>query len=114
MDVFNALAEPTRRSIIEILADQGQLSSSAIAHRFRSTPSAISQHLKVLREAHLVRMEKRKQQRIYYLNPDGVHEVEDWLKKLAEEWEPRFQRLDALLKEERRKEKRNVKNEIRS
>lgn len=105
MDVFYALAEPTRRSIIEILADSGQLPASAIASRFRVSAPAISQHLKVLREAKLVRMEKRKQQRIYYLNPEGVQEVEDWAKKLSEEWETRFQRLDALLKEEVRKEK---------
>lgn len=109
MDVFYALAEPTRRGIIELLAEQGRLPSSAIARRFRSTPSAISQHLKVLREAQLVRMEKRKQQRIYYLNPEGMQEVEDWIKKLSEEWEARFQRLDDLLKEEQRREKHHGK-----
>ena len=76
MDKFHALAEPTRRDIIEMLATSGQLSASQICDKFPVSPPAISQHLKVLREAKLVRMEKRAQQRIYQLNPEGMHELE--------------------------------------
>ena len=75
MDVFAAIAQPTRRSILEMLAGSGQLSVADIAGRFRVSPPAISQHLKVLREARLVRMQKRKQQRIYEINPQAVQDT---------------------------------------
>lgn len=100
MDVFAAIAQPTRRSILEMLAEGGQLTASDIAQRFRLTPPAISQHLKILREAHLVRMQKHKQQRIYGINPEAVHDVEDWARQMTELWEQRFDALERLLKEE--------------
>jgi len=75
MDAFLALAEPTRRNIMEMLAANGNLSASDIYSNFESTPPAISQHLKVLREANLVRVEKRAQKRIYYVNPGPMKEL---------------------------------------
>jgi DNA-binding transcriptional ArsR family regulator len=117
MDVFAAIAQPTRRSILEVLAGSGQLSVADIAGRFRVSPPAISQHLKVLREARLVRMQKRRQQRIYEINPQAVHEVEDWARQMTELWDGRFDRLESLLKEQEasapkprgRKEKKHAK-----
>ena len=100
MDVFAAIAQPTRRSILEMLAGSGQLSVSQISHRFRVSPPAISQHLKVLRQAQLVRMHKHRQQRIYQINPEAVHEVEDWARQMTVLWNARFDRLERLLKEE--------------
>lgn len=94
MDVFYALAEPNRRNIIETLASQGELSASAIADKFKITSAAISQHLKVLREANLVRVEKRAQQRIYSLNPDTVRQLEQWAQMMSESYD----KLDELLK----------------
>ena len=102
MDVFAAIAQPTRRSILEMLATGGQLTVSDISSRFRVSPPAISQHLKILREARLVRMRKSRQQRIYQLNPEAVHEVEDWAKRMEVLWSERFERLEELLKEEDR------------
>ncbi|HEY2003877.1 MAG TPA: metalloregulator ArsR/SmtB family transcription factor [Candidatus Saccharimonadia bacterium] len=93
MDVFFALAEPTRRSIIEMLAERGQLSATAIAGRFHSTPSAISQHLKVLREARLVSVEKRNQQRLYSLNTEAVKQLEDWARQMS----ARYDALEAMI-----------------
>lgn len=93
MDVFYALAEPTRRSIIEMLAERGQLSASAIGQRFRTTPSAISQHLKVLREAQLVQVEKRRSQRLYSLNAEAVRQLEDWARQMSE----RYDALETML-----------------
>ena len=69
MDIFFALAEPTRRTIVEMLARNGPLSVTDISARFPISSPAISQHLKVLREAQVVLVEKRAQQRIYLLNP---------------------------------------------
>jgi len=54
MDMFVALSDPTRRAILEILATRGELSATDIYEQFSVSPQAISQHLKVLREAHLV------------------------------------------------------------
>jgi DNA-binding transcriptional ArsR family regulator len=100
MDVFTALAEPTRRKIMEILSEQGQLPASAIYAQFDVTPQAISQHLKVLREAELVRVERQGQQRLYSLNPDGVSELEAWARRTRQEWLARFDRLARLLAEQ--------------
>ena len=67
MDVFTALAVPTRRNIIEMLASRGRLSATDIYDKFNASPPAISQHLKVLREVNLVQVEKQGQQRIHHL-----------------------------------------------
>ncbi len=100
MDVFAAIAQPTRRSILEMLATGGQLTVSDISSRFRVSPPAISQHLKILREARLVRMHKHRQQRIYQINPEAVHQVEDWARQVEALWSERFERLEALLMED--------------
>jgi DNA-binding transcriptional ArsR family regulator len=100
MDKFSALADPTRRSILEMLAHHGPLSASEIGARFDVSPPAISQHLKALREAGLVQVEKRAQQRIYRINPSAVHEVVDWARQLAQLWDQRFDALDQVLKAE--------------
>ena len=71
MDPFHALADPNRRRIIEMLAREGELSATEIHSRFSVSAPAISQHLKVLREAGLVQMEKRAQQRIYRVAPEA-------------------------------------------
>jgi uncharacterized protein YndB with AHSA1/START domain/DNA-binding transcriptional ArsR family regulator len=109
MDIFYALADPTRRKILELLASQGQLSATEIYTNFTASPPAISQHLKVLKAANLVIMEKRAQQRIYRLNPEAMHELEDWSKQLAQQWNKRLDALDKLI--EREKEKIQVKIE---
>jgi DNA-binding transcriptional ArsR family regulator len=107
MDIFTALAEPTRRNIIEILASRGQLSATAIADRFRTSPPAISQHLKVLREAHLVKVEKRRQQRIYRINPPAMLEIEQWAKNARRRWTERFDALEQTLKAEKKRLSKN-------
>lgn len=100
-DIFSALAESTRRHIIEILASRGQLSATDISDQFKSSPPSISQHLKVLRQAKLVQVEKRAQQRLYQLNPAAVNELEGWVKHLRQCWNQRFDAFDVLLKEEK-------------
>jgi DNA-binding transcriptional ArsR family regulator len=99
MDTFTALAEPTRRTILERLAANGNMTATEIYRGFKSTPPAISQHLKVLREAKLVRVEKRAQQRIYYINPKPMKELERWVRQFAAIKEREYQRLDGVLEE---------------
>jgi DNA-binding transcriptional ArsR family regulator len=95
MTVFEALADPTRRRIVEMLA-RGALSSGEIARRFATSPSAISQHLRTLREARLVAVRVAAQQRIYELDPRGLAEFDEWLERIGPAWR---QRLDALERE---------------
>jgi DNA-binding transcriptional ArsR family regulator len=103
MDTFTALAEPTRRNILEMLAANGNLSATDIYRKFKVSPPAISQHLKVLRDADLVRVEKRAQQRIYYINPEPMRELEKWVHRFAAQAEERFERLDKILEIEKQK-----------
>lgn len=100
MDIFSALADANRRQIIEMLAASGQLSASDISDRFKVSPPAISQHLKVLREAKLVEMEKKAQQRMYKINPSKIQELENWARRMRLHWEEKFKRLDQLLAKE--------------
>jgi DNA-binding transcriptional ArsR family regulator len=106
MDAFAALADPTRRQIIELLANRGEMSATDIADRFKISAPAISQHLKILREARLVAMEKRKQQRIYQINPQAMSEVEGWAQKMTERWEARYRALDEVLAVQKQKLKK--------
>jgi DNA-binding transcriptional ArsR family regulator len=100
MDKFTALAEPTRRKIIELLAEHGQMPASEIYAQFSASPQAISQHLKVLREAKLVQVEKRAQQRLYQLNPEAMQELEGWARQMRQLWNERFDAIERLLKVE--------------
>ena len=104
--LFYALAEPTRRDIIELLASNGQLSATDISNNFAVSAPAISQHLKVLREANFVRVEKRAQQRIYRINPEAMSEVEEWVQEMTKQWNARFNVLDRILEAEKRKLKK--------
>lgn len=102
MDIFSALAEPTRRTIVEMLARNGPLSATDISARFSVSPPAISHHLKVLREAQVVVMEKQAQQRIYQLNPDAMGELEQWAKDITQLWNQRFDALEKVLEAEQK------------
>lgn len=103
MDMFVALADPTRRNILELLATSGELTATAIYEQFPVSPQAVSQHLKVLREAHLVEMEKRAQKRLYRLNPQTLSQFEAWITQTKQRWEERFAALDTVLEIEKKK-----------
>jgi len=103
MDKFSALSDPTRRDILEMLANAGELSASDIYERFPVSPPAISQHLKVLREANLVLVEKKAQYRLYRINPEAMLELETWVQKLTKIWDERYAALDQVLLEEQQK-----------
>jgi DNA-binding transcriptional ArsR family regulator len=103
MDVFDALADPTRRKIMELLANSGPLSATDICDQFQVSPPAISQHLKILREAELVLVEKQAQQRIYRINPGAMLELEDRTTGLKRLWSERFDALEMILESEKHK-----------
>lgn len=97
MDIFTAVAEPNRRRILEMLANAGSLSAGEIYKRFTSSAPAVSQHLKVLRAAKLVRVEKMAQQRIYSVNPRPMKDLEAWVRRFTAEWQDRHDVLEDLL-----------------
>jgi DNA-binding transcriptional ArsR family regulator len=103
MDKFHALADPTRRKIIEALASQGQLSATQIAGQFPISPQAISQHLKVLRESRWVKMQKRAQQRIYQVDMDASDELAAWSHQLRMLWSQRFDALEQVIEAEKQR-----------
>jgi DNA-binding transcriptional ArsR family regulator len=92
MRALNVLADPTRQRIVEMLA-AGSLSSGDIARRFDVSAPAISQHLRTLRDARLVRVRAQAQKRFYELDPEGVGELTEWIARIRSFWS---QKLDVL------------------
>ena len=102
MDRFAALADPTRRRIVELLGS-GERAAGALGESFEISPPAISQHLKALREAGLVRVRVDGQRRIYSLDPQGFEEMEAWFDKMRRFWSGRLDALGRELEKEERK-----------
>jgi DNA-binding transcriptional ArsR family regulator len=100
MNTIAALADPTRRRIVETLA-HGPLSSGEIASRFDISAPAISQHLKTLRTARLVRVRPQAQRRIYELDPEGLDEMSDWVTRVRQFWSGKLDALEVELTKER-------------
>jgi DNA-binding transcriptional ArsR family regulator len=98
MDTFIALADPTRRQIIESLA-AGETSFGTLADQFEMSRPAVSQHLKVLRDAGIVTSRADAQRRIYRLNDDGLDEVDAWLGKVQKYWSQKLDKLEQILGE---------------
>lgn len=96
MDIFTALSDSTRRMIVGLLADADQRAGDIAGH-FETSPPAISQHLKILRESGVVRVEKRGRERIYSLDPDGLAAMEAWVSETKTLWNARLDRLSELL-----------------
>ncbi len=97
MNGLTALADPTRQRILTMLAG-GALSSGDIASRFAMSAPAVSQHLKTLREAKLVKVRAAAQKRFYELDPEGVGEVADWVNDLRKFWAGKLDALEAELR----------------
>ena len=98
MDIYTALADPTRRQIIEALA-MGESAFGELADRFEMSRPAVSQHLKILKNAGLVSSRPDAQRRIYRLTDGSLDEVEAWLGKVRSFWSQRLDRLEELLVE---------------
>ncbi|MDB5736229.1 MAG: regulatory protein ArsR [Alphaproteobacteria bacterium] len=99
MTALQALSDPTRQRIVEMLAS-GALSAGEIAGRFALSPPAISQHLKTLKTARLVTVRADKQKRIYTLDPEGVAELSAWVDQIRAFWNPKLDALEAALKKD--------------
>ncbi|MBN8681908.1 MAG: winged helix-turn-helix transcriptional regulator [Chitinophagales bacterium] len=95
-DVFQAIADPTRRAILSLLALQA-MTPNAVAAHFDSTRQAVSKHIQILTECELLRQEQQGREIYYHLNPEKMKTVADWLEPFRQMWEQRFEQLDALL-----------------
>ncbi len=99
MLALNALADPTRQRIVEMLAAK-ELAMGEIASRFDMSAPAVSQHLKVLKDAKLVRVRADAQRRLYSLDKDGFEEMDEWLQRIRRFWNKRLDALERILREE--------------
>ena len=103
-DVFQAIADPTRRAIIALVALQA-MTPNALAEHFDTTRQAVSKHLRILAECELVTPEQRGREIYYRLEIDKMKEIDEWLEQYRQIWETRFEQLDVLLAELKQKEK---------
>ena len=96
-DVFQAIADPTRRAILGLIALQA-MTPNTLAEHFDSTRQAVSKHLKILAECQLIRQEQSGREIYYHFNPKKLKEVDKWLQPFRAMWEDRFSQLDDVLK----------------
>lgn len=99
MEVFEALADPTRRRIVELLAEE-ERSAGELAGHFQVSRPAVSKHLRVLREAGLVTVREDAQKRIYRLEPKALRRAEGWLARHRQFWQQRLDALEAQIEKE--------------
>lgn len=95
-DIFQAIADPTRRAILVLVATNS-LTPNAIAEQFNTTRQAVSKHIKILNECELLDEKKMGREIYYQLRIDKMKEVDKWLEQFKEIWESRFSQLDQVL-----------------
>jgi DNA-binding transcriptional ArsR family regulator len=102
-DVFHAIADPNRRAIIGLLANQ-KLTINAVAEHFPISRPAVSRHIKILKECGLLVVRRQGRERYCEVRLDRLSEVAEWVEKSRGVWEQRFDRLDEYLSELQKKE----------
>jgi DNA-binding transcriptional ArsR family regulator len=96
-DIFQAIADPTRRAILSLLALQA-MTPNAIAGHFDNSRQAISKHIQILAECQLLNQQQTGREIHYHFNPQKMKEVDAWLEQFRAQWENRFSQLDIILK----------------
>jgi DNA-binding transcriptional ArsR family regulator len=95
-DVFQAIADPTRRAIIGLIALQA-MTPNALAEHFETSRQAVSKHIKILTECELISQKQSGREIYYHLNPTKIQEIDQWLAQYRNLWEKRFDALDNVL-----------------
>jgi len=95
-DIFQAIADPTRRAIIALIALQA-MTPNAIEKHFNTTRQAVSKHLRILTECELVRQEQKGREIYYSLEIEKMKEIDEWLEQYRKIWETRFEQLGEVL-----------------
>jgi len=103
-DIFQAIADPTRRAIITLIALQA-MTPNAIADNFHTTRQSVSKHLRILAECELVKQEQKGREIYYSLEIEKMKEVDKWLEQFRQLWEKRFDNLDNVLNQIKSKTK---------
>src|SRR6185503_5516998 len=103
-DVFQAIADPTRRAIITLIALQA-MTPNAIAEHFDSSRQAVSKHLRILTECELVKQEYQGREIYYQLEVKKMKEIDKWLEQFRKIWEDRFNKLDEVLSKLKKQKK---------
>jgi DNA-binding transcriptional ArsR family regulator len=101
-DIFQAIADPTRRAIITLIAMQA-MTPNAIAEHFDSSRQAVSKHLQILTECELVKQEQKGREIYYQLEVNKMKEIDQWIAQFRKIWEERFSKLDDLLETMKKK-----------
>jgi DNA-binding transcriptional ArsR family regulator len=95
-DIFQAIADPTRRAIMTLIAAQA-MTPNAIAENFHTTRQSVSKHLRILTECELVKQEQQGREIYYSLEIEKIKEIDNWVSQFREIWETRFNQLDNVL-----------------
>lgn len=103
-DIFQAIADPTRRAIIALISLQA-MTPNAIADNFHTSRQAVSKHLRILTECELVSQQQKGREIYYSLEIDKLKEVDKWLEQYRKIWENRFDQLDNILATMKNKQK---------
>jgi len=103
-DIFQAIADPTRRAIITLIALQA-MTPNAIAENFHTTRQSVSKHLRILTECELVKQEQQGREIYYSLEIEKMKEIDKWLNPFRKIWETRFNQLDKVLSTIKRQKK---------
>lgn len=96
-DVFQAIADPTRRTIITLLALQA-MTPTAIAENFNSSRQTISKHIQILTECELLKQEQNGREILYHINAKKMKEVADFIEPFRKMWDDRFNKLESIMK----------------
>lgn len=95
-DIFQAIADPTRRAIITLIALQA-MTPNAIAENFNTTRQSVSKHLRILVECELIKQKPQGREIYYSLEIKKMKEIDKWLNQFRKIWEIKFNQLDKLL-----------------
>ena len=101
-DVFQAIADPTRRAILLLVAAQS-MTAGAIAANFDTARPTVSKHLQILTECELLEPEQDGREIYYHLNPKKIKEIADFIEPFRKMWDDRFNKLEAIMKKHRSK-----------
>ena len=95
-DVFQAIADPTRRAILLLLASHA-MTPNALAEEFHTSRQAVSKHIQILTECDLVKQEQKGREIYYHIQANKIKEIDKWIEKFKKIWETRFDQLDKVL-----------------
>lgn len=101
-DVFQAIADPTRRAIVLLIASQS-MTAGAIASNFDTARPTVSKHLQILTECELLKQEQSGREMYYHLNPTKMKEIENFLESFRKTWDNRFSKLESVMKQYKNK-----------